>query len=65
MKKFFATTVLALIPTLIFAGGGHPPTPVKGPGGPPGTPIDQYLYILLAVGVLLLLFFPKLVKSSK
>ncbi len=63
MKKFFATTVLALIPTLIFAGG-HPPAPGLPPG-PPGLPVDQYLYVLFAVAVLLILFFPKLAKYRK
>ena len=64
MKKFFATTILALIPVSIFAGGAHPPTP-RIPGPPPGLPVDQYLYVLFAVAVLLILFFPKLAKYRK
>ncbi len=65
MKKFFATTILALIPTIIFAGGGHPPTPVRGPGGPPGLPVDQYLYILFAVGIVMILMLSKLRKLTR
>ena len=67
MKKFFAISVLVLTPVLMFAGGGHvhPPTPVRGPGGPPGLPVDQYLYVLFAIAILLILFFPKLAKFKR
>ncbi len=67
MKKFFTTSILVLIPVLMSAGGGrpHPPAPVRGPGGPPGLPVDQYLFVLFAVAVLLILFLPKLAKLRK
>ena len=64
MKGFFAA-ILNFLPVLIFAGGQRPPTPVKGPGPPPGMPIDQYLIILFVIGILLILFFPKLIKLKK
>ena len=67
MKKLFATTILSLIPALIFAGGGrmHPPTPVRGPGVPPGLAIDQYLYILFAVGIVMILLITRLRKVTR
>ena len=65
MKGFFAT-ILYLLPVLIYAGGGHrPPTPVRGPTPPPGLPVDQYLPVLFAIGILLILLFPKIVKLKK
>ncbi len=64
MKGFFAT-ILSFLPVLIFAGGHRPPTPVRGPAPPPGLPIDQYLYILFAIGVGIFLILPKLVRIKK
>ncbi len=65
MKKFFTTTMLFLIPVLIFAGGAHPPRPVRVPGPPPGLPIDQYIYVLFAIGILMIISLPKLKKLKK
>ena len=64
MKGFFAI-ILNFLPILIFAGGQRPPTPVKGPGPPPGLPIDQYLPVLFVIGLLLILLFPKVIKLKK
>jgi len=64
MKKFLVT-LLNFLPILIFAGGQRPPTPVRGPGPPPGLPIDQYLPALFVIGILLVLFFPKMIKLKK
>jgi len=64
MKGFFAT-ILTFLPVLIYAGGHRPPTPAVGPPPPPGLPIDQYLPILLVIGLLLILLFPKVIKLKK
>ncbi len=64
MKGFFAT-LLILLPVLTYAGGNRPPVPVRGPAPPPGLPIDQYLFVLFGIGLLLVLLSPKMVKLKK
>ncbi len=48
-----------ILPGILFAGGHTPPRPTRGPTPPPGLPIDQYIYVLLIIAVVLSLIYHK------
>ena len=63
--KNFLTFLTFLFPLVLLAGGQHPPRPVRGPGPPPGLPVDQYLIILVGIAVILIVIFKNKIKFSK
>ncbi len=59
----------AITYNLFWANNPPPPSPVGrpgpnggggvGPGAPPASPIDMYVYILIAVGIIMMAYYAK------
>jgi len=64
MKNFLSLLALTLPIVTLSAGGKNPPAPLRGPGPPPGLPIDEYLIILFLLGVFIFYKFFNLKKTS-
>ncbi len=63
MKQFLG--LLAFVwPTIILAGGHQPPAPLRGPGPPPGLAIDQYLYVLFGIALIMIVIYNKYSKRN-
>ena len=58
MKKYLIVLALFMSHLAMIAGGHgqNPPVPIRGPGPPPGLPINQYLVVLFVIGLLLIVY---------
>jgi len=63
--KYYSALLTSLLPGLLLAARQHPPSPRRGPGPPPGLPVDQYLIGLFILGLLLIIFFKHKLKTTK
>jgi hypothetical protein len=59
MKKLLLLILTVLVSVASFAQNVPPPNLNRGPGPPPGLPVDQYLIGLFAVGIIIAFAFHK------
>ena len=59
MKKLLFLMLTVLISVASIAQNVPPPTLNRGPGVPPGMPVNQYLIGLFAVGIIIAFAFHK------
>ncbi len=57
--KYSLVLISIILPGLMFAARQNPPRPTRGPTPPPGLPIDQYIYVLIIIAVLIGIIYKK------